>query len=815
MLKVTTATTLGESSSSNAKLSSSLSCSNSSSSSSSSNRPNKIIIPPAPIVWAWLSYFFETTGEWLLPPGEEGEKVTAPSPVTLSGESQSQQRPDEAAYHQAGASQSLITYQPPFPTMLPYAPVAPEQFSTSSKTKVKSGGVTTGYNYAASPYFVEAERLIAQAPIRPIAEPLLFNCKLVLALVLAWCHFPLFKAMSGRSGKWMALGYEKGVAELKLNSKSFGVYLTELQGAGLLQAGRVVTGTVGWEEFERLKHDVRYLATEGGTASERLGGGAVGFWPERAIQEKSNIYRLSPKVEVSADLPEFNPFTEASFRMRRRTTTQPRQIDREGLVGRSLFNSGKGLTAEFEVWDMNHRTSGKDLEGLGRDIASPSHPQFGEQAAWEGLEKDLEGHDKDVEGVRSINQALFKSFSVTPCINNHDDDDDEKKGFSIPALKNLTGVGIAIKQAEAEQGFPNPQNQNLYSSTTPPLLNKIHDSYPNPAPGAEGGPGAEVQAPNLSEGMVAPLSNSKGRVKTELDRLVSFLKPSQRAIFNFLSTEAGFEGFEPPLMSGWEAHKFAINPLLTLELVKARYAQALEMWQQGKVRKNPIGLLYRALEKDYDPRSAGGDEAQVQLLEEQAKLQAEYEPPPQYPPPSEGLAEPSPKTAENREATSHTRSAPPPERSSNFGGANRPRPRARREREQGWEQERQERTKAQKALGWEAALAQQHAARKLADADEREEAEAGDWPPDPQSVWQRLLARDLGGPLTTMRPDQRKLLEDSQLHLIESEQRLEIRLRSIFEKQALDGVSRNLIEMALSQQKLMRVGYSLKFEVLA
>lgn len=832
----------GGSSSSNSSSSSSNKVT--SSSSNYTNNPGRIIMPPAPVLWVWLSYMFETTGQWLLPPGGVklegvGEREAARSASSLS-----------PAYSKIPFSQlpkselelegeelpplsrpgEVLAYQNPFPTMLPYAPAAPEL--THPTQKAKTAHVTTGYHYAASAYFVEAERLIEQASLRPISEPLLFGCKLVLALVLAWCHFPLFGQMSGRRGNWVALGYDKCARELKLKSKSLGVYLSELQRAGLLQAGCVATQTISRQEFERLKYDLNYLASaEGGVENEALGGGLLGFWLNKTVQERSNIYRISSRLEVSSELPIFNPFTEPSFRNRSSPGRTKRQSG-EGEAHAGTYTR-KGLHQTSSLWDMNTNVGlGKDVAGLEREVerleqglTRPSQVELELQTEWEEREIELEGLNTD-------DQLPSKPFPVAPCINNHDDVDDEKKDFSIPVLKILTGAGTATRPAEAtHQSEPVPLPQSY-----PPQIQfqpqTLRDSYPTPSL-SSGSPHSRF---SLDKGQgQAPLpyaqTQTSTAAETELEQRIKFLKPPQRAIFDFLSREARFEGHKPPLMDYWEAYKLALIPRLSLELVKERYAQALEVWQTGYIRKTPIGLLHRALQKDYDPRSGGSAEELAQLLEDQAARRAEYE---QVPPPSEELAEPSPLgvTAESKgkggaATTSHTRSAPPGQRSSNFGfgGANRP-PHSRPKREQGGEQPRQARAKAQKAQGWEAALAQQQAARKQAEAEaeaaEQEEAEARAEedlpllpPVDPQIVWQRLLAGELGGPLAVLSHPQRKLLEGTQLQLDEARHRAVFRLRSVFEVQAVEGATRNYIRAALRQQKLIEADYALEFEVLA
>jgi hypothetical protein len=149
------------------------------------------------------------------------------------------------------------------------------------------------FDYAASEYFTEAESLV-KTSIRPeLASE--FRCVLVMAFILAWCNFSLFRK---RGGAYMALSALKASRELGIGLNQFRAAITALQGAKLIQVGTVETQVIPRNEFEKLKYDAGLLPPE-------QGGGK--FWAARSIQEKTFIYRL--QVIPASDLSEFNPFS--------------------------------------------------------------------------------------------------------------------------------------------------------------------------------------------------------------------------------------------------------------------------------------------------------------------------------------------------------------------------------------------------------------------------------------------------------------------------------------------------------------------------
>ncbi len=288
------------------------------------------VAPPAEVLWAWLSYIYQTTGEWLMPPGSIPTAATKPVPDTQAQApnletppllaSSSTSTPLEVNTtsmpknsNQVNPTSSGISYQLPIPTMIPFAPVASSnevktRTITRSPVVVAPNSViagTSNFNYATSIYFQEAGRLVEHFAQKPIAPEQNFGVKLVLSLVIAWCMTPLFYERDG----WMTLAFERGARELKLRAEVFKSHLNALQTAGLIKFGPVSSGIINRQEFEQLRYDCATLGQE-------FGCGENGIWKPRTLQEKTIIYRLAIQPELRPDLPVFKPFPTNSPSMR-------------------------------------------------------------------------------------------------------------------------------------------------------------------------------------------------------------------------------------------------------------------------------------------------------------------------------------------------------------------------------------------------------------------------------------------------------------------------------------------------------------------
>ncbi|MEI6044757.1 MAG: hypothetical protein WCS37_10410 [Chloroflexota bacterium] len=255
----------------------------------------QVATPPPEVLIAWLTYIFQTTGIWPMPPHAQPVAQQTNALPTTSPAASTPPVPVQGELGAVTGGIPLVAYQQPLPGWIPFMPVAPEP-----EKKIKQGA--TGYKYLDSPYYLTAKSLIADHAEIQIDPALLVGSTLVLSLILAWCNFPLFREGNGREGRWMTLGFDKCCRELKMRSANVKACLTELQRAGLVLPGRVATGIISQEDWLRLRNDVAELG-------QHLGGGSKGFWHSRNMQQSTNIYLL--KVFPTEILPEFNPFRQA------------------------------------------------------------------------------------------------------------------------------------------------------------------------------------------------------------------------------------------------------------------------------------------------------------------------------------------------------------------------------------------------------------------------------------------------------------------------------------------------------------------------
>jgi hypothetical protein len=865
-------------------------------------------MPPA-ILGEWLGFIFKMTGRWPRPAdflelaGETAQSSVKTADMdtgtyspTSTSTGPTMQPLGQVRVVNAGAGQ--VGYQHPFPQLaLPYALTFPVNSASNSQAhsyaqdqakEGKESGKAQGqgqgrgyarpfvmarYQYDASPWYTEAERICNEVQLR-LAFQLNPLCKVVLACLMAWCHFPLFFGVRERKGEYMTLSLEHLAREVRLRQQDFKQYVSQLEEAGIVVKGKPgdEKQVIGEEEFYQLKADVGRLPPE-------LGGGKGGFWEVRSIQRTNYFYRLSYKVELSAEVAQlqFNPFAPPTI------PNSNRAGEGVGQVGRDAVNKGAGLAdwqlTLFPAASPSQSQTQSDPSQAGKDVEVSIEQEWdGLTARAEGRGMDLMGYEPSLEGLEGAwiasdglersNQVVPRSFPISPCINHVNDDDEEKKGFSPSKLKNLTGAGTRTAKAETEQGFLKPQNsqnnlnQNLNQLKSPknrPDQNQDQTRIEaeataatnyegqgqsrvevRPRPGPDTAPvtsqlQAQFQAQAQPQAVYDSYPNSRADatsrlrlIQAPLPRLaqrIEALEPVQRAKFDFLDQEARFPGFRDkkgrPTLDSREALKFAVNANLSLEHLQERYAQVLEIWLNGDCEKTPLGLLHWSLSNNCDPRSVNQAEQQ-EVLVDQATRRGAYRQESNL----ENLSCPA-WGAEADSLTSNSAHATAPAPASQARpSSTSPKPKYEKP---GYN--RREREEQKKRAGWERLAAQNEAARRQAVAEEQEEAEARAQeqeaeaeeagtllpdsysPPDPQALWQSVLEGTVSGPLSTLDKAQQALLIGSYLEVLEAKRRVILRLRSIFEVQALSHKSRSLIKMWLSQEALSGPGYDLTLEV--
>jgi hypothetical protein len=77
-------------------------------------------------------------------------------------------------------------------------------------------------------------------------------------------------------------------------------------------------------------------------------------------------------------------------------------------------------------------------------------------------------------------------------------------------------------------------------------------------------------------------------------------------------TFPGFEKDGKTVLDESQCVRLAASDTTSLELFKERYAQVLEMWEQGRCY-SPLGLFYTSVRDNYDPRSEGTISEEMEL----------------------------------------------------------------------------------------------------------------------------------------------------------------------------------------------------------
>lgn len=236
--------------------------------------PDGLTLPPPALLWEWLSYIYQTTGEWWRPPVRNTPAKPASSlanaPVMSVKEFQSYSRSLQPAH-------------------------IPTKPAKTLSPKALSG--RTGFDYGASAYYEEAGRLLEQAASIHILDGIYAECRLVLSFIIAWTRFSLFADLPVDGMSWMAYSFSKAACELKMRASTFKTCLDALQAAGLLKPVNLSEGLVNYATLAELQ---RRRAS--------LSGEAAALFNAHFFQKNTTLYLLP--VALSTDLPEFKPFTE-------------------------------------------------------------------------------------------------------------------------------------------------------------------------------------------------------------------------------------------------------------------------------------------------------------------------------------------------------------------------------------------------------------------------------------------------------------------------------------------------------------------------
>jgi hypothetical protein len=597
----------------------------------------------------WIVARGNTTGEWIMPPGQleqlaeiehggtsvpgssraeqwEGKpngRITQP-PVILAWDEQPQLEGVEQFLK--GSSLTLnnsVSFPGSISSKHPSAfqPLASSTITANNnpareRTMVavtrKPG--STGYPYRYSPYFKVAERLIQSQMTDVIPPDMLADCKLVLALIIAWCNYPLFKSEgSSRQGEWMTLSRVKMARELGKQDARIGECLGELARVGLIQYGLAGEefSVISCEEFDWLAYDCKYLP--------RLPGSVAAFWwGGRSCQKKRTLfYRLLVRPEEV--LPAFEPFGSGgsagstSDREQHSIPVILANRNETGINGPGAANGGKDQISR--AWNdpgRNVRTVQKQLELHRKDVGSTRN--------------DLNRREMTLERQENDQQVVprsFQSSSFSSCSNVLNDDDvvDANEELTRSREYNSGTIKAKTTQSQHQSNISRPARLKDNLSQAQPQARKQEGWQGNEE---EQGEGQEEAEEVIREEVVSVPENDKvtGPERPRPNRLqeeIAALRrsPQHWAKFEYLTNAVSFAGFEKDgksVLDESQCVRLAASETTSLELFKERHAQVLQMWEQGQCY-SPLGLFYTAVRDNYDPRSEGTVSEEMQLAQ--------------------------------------------------------------------------------------------------------------------------------------------------------------------------------------------------------
>lgn len=281
--------------------------------------------PPFEVLLSWLTYSYDKTGEWPLPPLERRAPVSNAYQKVIPDTTSIVE--DNQACSETNKNRSLWV-------------VRSEERVQDAKLS-QNIQYFTGFDYVNSSYFAEATRLIEKYAEPFISEELLFGCKRVLSLIITWCNFPLFNGWSNRQGHWMVLGTAHCARELKMRIANFKNCVVQLELAGLIVTGRAGIDVLTRPAFEQLQYDCSIVEKD-------FGKEAATFWSRHSIQSKTTVYSLPEQLELDLTLPASNPFIVRKDL----TTVFPKKQERlecstetEALTGKTDVEAGKDFKA--------------------------------------------------------------------------------------------------------------------------------------------------------------------------------------------------------------------------------------------------------------------------------------------------------------------------------------------------------------------------------------------------------------------------------------------------------------------------------------
>jgi hypothetical protein len=598
---------------------------------------------PYLVMVQWIVTRGRATGEWFMPLGEpaqlaemecggatvpgssraadrEGKptgRITQP-PVILQWDEQPQSvnieqflKGRELTLKNTPSSPSFPTstsYQPPTTSQayrdIPSSTITQANNPARERSMVAGGRKTnsTAYPYRYCPYFKAAEKLIQSRAAGAIPADMLADCKLVLTLIVAWCHYSLFNSEgSSRSGEWMTLSRVKMARELGKQDQRIGECLSELARVGLISYGLAgeEAGVISSEEFEWLAYDCKYL-------SNLQGSLAAGWWGGRSCQKKRTLfYRLLVMPEEV--LPVFEPFDSgksagsSSVREQHGVAVSGNDLKEAGI--NRLAQKSSGSDQISRAWNdpgRNVRPVQNELELHRNEVGTTRNDLNRRGMTSEGNEKDQ----------KVVPRSFRSPSSLCSNVLNDDNDDDVVDEELTRSRENNQGT-IKAKTYPDQSSSTRP---DTFEDNSSQAQSQAIEQEEWQGSEEEQGEGQEEAEEPASEEVVSEPGKDKGASSerprpNQLQEEIAALRrsPLHWAKFEYLTEQVSFPGFEKDgktMLDESQCVRLAASETTSLELFKERHAQVLEMWEQGRCY-SPLGLFYTSVRDNYDPRSEG------------------------------------------------------------------------------------------------------------------------------------------------------------------------------------------------------------------
>ncbi len=289
-------------------------------------------LPPFPVLLQWLHFYHNQTGEWEEPPLsadqaslelERQPEIKNEFPPFLNLFSKNNNPVKSEKEGEGEAKEEKTAIENPVVSELKIVNRKKARAGSRLAIQLTTGGSTGKFDYFRSAYYEVARMAIERYSVRELAPATARGCGLVLALLLAWCHHPLYRGRQGRTGhtgRWMTLPLNRCAVETGMRVATFQLYLTELQACGLIRLTRLDDRQVfSLNDFEGLRQDVKDMLA----AASQAGDNALATgWTNRSIQTRNTAYLLNFPLDELPALGVFNPGS----------MLQPQKSDRTGIA---------------------------------------------------------------------------------------------------------------------------------------------------------------------------------------------------------------------------------------------------------------------------------------------------------------------------------------------------------------------------------------------------------------------------------------------------------------------------------------------------